>query len=46
MNKKGNGGIMIMEVVSGIMRMQVVSGIMRIQVCWWDYENAGVGGII
>ena len=37
MNKKGNGGIMIMEVVSGIMRMQV---------CWWDYENAGVGGII
>lgn len=46
MNKKGNGGIMIMEVISGIMRMQVVSGIMRIQVCWWDYENAGVGGII
>lgn len=46
MNKKGNGGIILMEVISGIMRMQVVSGIMRIQVCWWDYENAGVGGII
>ena len=45
MNKKGNGGIMRMQVVVGLWECRWLVGFWEYSVCC-DYGNAEVGGIM